>query len=77
MTRTEKYRDLRYQLKKEKDALARKLVYTANDLVDVHYEIMDIHSDISRSAFDRMMGDPISQLEKISKIAKEDWRYER
>ena len=76
MTRTEKYKSLRYQLEKEKDALAKKLLITANDLTDVHSEIMDIHSDISRSAFDRMMGDPISQFEKISKISKEDWNYE-
>ena len=73
MTRTEKYKSLRYQLEKERDALAKKLLITANDLTDIHSEIMDIHSEIARSAFDDMMGDPISHLEKISKIAKGGW----
>lgn len=55
MTRTFKWRHKRVELDAERQRFA-------SSLLSVSEEIMKVHSEINRRAFDEMMGDPIRKL---------------
>jgi len=63
-TRTFRWRFRRAELDAERQRLATALLNTSE-------ELMKIHSDISKKTFDSMMGDPITQIEKIFKIGEQ------
>lgn len=63
-TRTFKWKYKRVELDAERSRLSTMLLDTGEKL-------MEIHSDISKRAFDKMMEDPIPKLEEIFKIGEQ------
>ena len=57
MNRTHKWRYKRVALDAERESFSKQLL-------DLSEQAMELHSEISRRAFDGMMGDPITQLNK-------------
>ena len=64
MTRTEKWKYKRLKLECDRDILANALLNTSE-------ELMEIHSEIIKNAFNRMMGDPIPKIDEIFKIGEQ------
>ena len=63
MTRTFKYAELRKRLDKERTDLGNKCL-------DLSEDLSMIHSQVERRAFERMMGDPLEQLDAMLGILK-------
>ena len=63
MKRADKWRYKRVQLDAEKQRFATMLLNASE-------ELMQVHSDLNRKAFDEMMGNPIEHLEKIWEIRR-------
>lgn len=59
-TRTFKWRYKRVELDAERSRLSTMLLDTSE-------ELMKIHSDISKRAFDKMMGEPIEELNELQR----------
>ena len=64
MKRTDKWRYKRVQLDAEKQKLQTMLVNTSE-------ELMSVHSEISTSAFNTLMGDPLERLDELMGELKE------
>lgn len=63
MTRTFKYAELRKRLEKERTDLGNKCL-------DLSEDLSMIHSQVERRAFERMMGDPLEQLDAMLGMLK-------